>query len=314
MTGYDDDKSHEWHERLLRAVREVGKETDPTFSRPSDTAITAYFLGTADTDQIEEVQQALEKSASFRREMLDLVRDLQSLTVAETRSANLLARSYGRLMSVYKDSVERAARTLEHVATNRTALAAVVVVVLVLAAVWVWKAAGPSIPIVTMETVASDLPSSELIALTSRGLDSAVAVYAVYSPDSAAIMEFRRHLVLDSNYSLVLLTDSTCSQPISAAIVMHLRNRAGKTVAVLGVPKPAGSSIDSTWSLWMVGISEKHGNTILKAPVTGDTMNLRWIPAFGDKGVVCIVHETPAGYESAPGRPFVISDHGIHLK
>lgn len=66
--------------RLVKAAREDG-END--FARPSEAAIEAYLSGSATTAQTEEIRAALIQSAAFRRELLDIAKDLDSLIAAQ---------------------------------------------------------------------------------------------------------------------------------------------------------------------------------------------------------------------------------------
>ena len=66
---------------LVKAARDDSRDR---FVRPSKVSIEAYLLGTATETQKKEVTRALIQSAEFRRELLDMAKDLESLTDVQT--------------------------------------------------------------------------------------------------------------------------------------------------------------------------------------------------------------------------------------
>ena len=63
--------------QLIRASRET--ESADGFVRPAEEAISAYLLGTATEEQRKAVRSALARSKQFRREILNMARDMEAL-------------------------------------------------------------------------------------------------------------------------------------------------------------------------------------------------------------------------------------------
>lgn len=82
MTDNFKDKNNQ-DKQLDKLVRAAMLDSEDGFSRPSDSTIEAYLLGTATGEQKENVRSALIRSAAFRREMLSLAEDIDSLTDTE---------------------------------------------------------------------------------------------------------------------------------------------------------------------------------------------------------------------------------------
>ncbi len=82
MSGHSDSngRNDKHLDRLVKAAREDGESA---FARPSEAAIEAYLSGSATNAQTEEVRAALIQSAAFRCELLDIAKDLDSLTAAQ---------------------------------------------------------------------------------------------------------------------------------------------------------------------------------------------------------------------------------------
>ncbi|MFH1893536.1 MAG: hypothetical protein ABIK83_12750 [Candidatus Zixiibacteriota bacterium] len=86
MSANRDHKANE--DRQLDSLVRAARDRDaPHFTRPSEEAIAAYLLGSATGAQKEEIRAALIRSASFRRELLEMAEDLLILTDAAVTQA-----------------------------------------------------------------------------------------------------------------------------------------------------------------------------------------------------------------------------------
>jgi hypothetical protein len=81
------DNDIEDDEQIEGVVKAAREGYDAGFVRPSDSSIEACLLGSATEVQKDEVRAALIKSAAFRRELVSMASDLDSLTDAKTLEA-----------------------------------------------------------------------------------------------------------------------------------------------------------------------------------------------------------------------------------
>jgi hypothetical protein len=77
----DDSILDQWMRAASRGVE------DPAFVRPEDADTVAYLQGAASPEQAARVQAALLTSESYRRDIVEAIRDAESLSTAEARAA-----------------------------------------------------------------------------------------------------------------------------------------------------------------------------------------------------------------------------------
>ena len=248
---------------------------------------------------------AMEKSASFRREMIDLVRDLQQLPSALMTQEVARDGFVNSVVARLREAKANFGDFLRYLVSTPAGRVAAVTAVVVVVAIGVLQQRQPGESPLDLYTVISDIPSSELLSLTTRGLDSLAVSVASISPDSAAIAEIRRFVELDSNFMLIVKED-TLNGYLGRFVTLRLADSTGKELVNLHVPTSESLSDTAEVTLWIVGLSSGGKNQLFKADATREDMTVRWEKANGEKGVACVVYRTSSGYIASPGRAFTI--------
>lgn len=293
---------------LFKAIRELGKEIDPTFRRPSEDTITAYLLGAADQSQQDEVRSAMEKSAAFRREMLSMVRELQRLPMRTQRTTS-------------------ASFFVRHVADyfTPTRLVPIAAVAAIIALVTLRNLYQPS-PVITpmdstshsgrhqeqtyarLEIVNERVDPGLLFRSVNRSIASESKPVNMRFEDSVALAALSELLVFDDDTYIYHVKRSPVSplpQPGTHQGVVQLVDSAQNIIGafVAAIPRPSQDTT-SLINVWFLGLSDGPQYQLLRTTLSSDTVRVLWPLSLGQEGAVIFTYWDGRHYQGISGYTF----------
>jgi hypothetical protein len=287
--------------RLIRASR----GTRPVhFVRPNDEAITAYVLGAATPEQVRRVQAALTQSEGFRSEMLQMMEDVEALSVAGTvdsRAPGLEAPRYRDFLKRYGGPVPEATapprwawlRRLASVRVYAPAAVATAVVVglLVLRSVTY----GPGLPtgpkFAKLNVVTEHVESWKLRSAGELRSTTEERHEAYSDARSAALAAIRNYLLTDNmgNLALSKWKPAVGTAKEGMSVVLRMADVSGSTLGEFAATLPPelgrGAMPRNFFILTLPSQALRTGT------LEADTTVVEWHMEWGTKG--CVAYAFP---------------------
>ncbi len=318
-------------DKLIKVARE-GHQAG--FVRPSDASIEAWILGSATDAQKDEVSQALIASAAFRRELLSVARDLESLTEAEVleefgkaeapESVSLGAflasagadggtkksfwsslkglivpKGFGRRV---RESLLPRSRRLGTQVAAASLVAATLLVVFMMQMDNNGRFTESGLAIsdwvaVSQMDAGSFVPN---ITRTPGGEEEAVSRYQ--TPAEAAQAEFIRLVSYeDGEYLFDTTNVSTVPAGTFRHLQLHLLDEFGDTIMEYGTSISAAPMAKLSVRVWALAIPSR----ILRSfDMVSDTACAVWSQGFGSRGCLTFTYEIDSAYSAAKGAVF----------
>lgn len=285
-----DNKDNRRLDLLNKAIRASANREAPGFVRPTEDAITAYLMGTASSAERETVQEAMETSAAFRREMIDLVRDLQALPHSSPVRQRIRNALWAKIVEFWSVPLSTPGY---RIASAMAVVAAV--------AISLWKLTAPTANLLEMATIATNVPAANLVSMDTRSVGEGEVTGPFSVEDSAALSEIRRFFGLDSDFLLEVREAPSPGRDSGVSVDVGLVGIDGEVVARFSITTP---SLDNHSSLWLAGMSKERQVNLYKVSQIQPEIRMRWLPDDGDSGVACVVNRTSAGFVAGRGQVF----------
>jgi hypothetical protein len=308
MAEGDYEQTSKADELLNRLIR-TSRGSRPAHSvRPDDEAITAYVLGTATPEQVECVQAALAQSGDFRREVLQMIEDVEALSVSgavDTHARVPAAPRYRDFLKRYgKPAPEAMSRRwgwawLRRFASVRVyAPAAVATAVIVGLLVLRSVTLGPGLPtgpqFARLNMVTEHVENWELRSVGELRSTTEESQEAYSDARSAAVAVMRNYLLIGDSTSLALSTwkPAVGTAEEGTSIVLRMTDESGTTLGDFAgaVPSKRGR-LAAPDAFFILALPSQ---TLRSGTLEADTTVVRWQMAWGTKG--CVAYAFPCDH------------------
>jgi hypothetical protein len=302
-------------ERLLnRLIRASQKEPSDGFTRPDGDTVMAYLLGTATARQKKAIRKALLKSPTFRREMKDMVKAIETMDDAAIQAAvdededdttipdiKILLKRYPDLSTVQAVSPSLWQRFKE-LLIPRVYVPAVVTAVIVAGLIFIPSALrGPEL----VQMVLLEKPTDRGY-LSSFELRKAIAPATsdAFKDQKEAAMAGFRLLGNYENGEFKLYSDLQRSEPTTStqAISIQLMDSLGTIIQKFKVQVPKkGFKSDKPITTWILTLPDRN---LYRADIESDDIMIIWNEDMGRQGCITLTYYNGDGYRAILGYPF----------
>ncbi|MFH1314762.1 MAG: hypothetical protein ABIJ00_16285 [Candidatus Eisenbacteria bacterium] len=316
---------------LNRLIRMSRRSREEKFVRPDEETITAYLMGTATAAQKSVVMEALERSSAFRRELLAMAGDMQTLSVdqlEEIRKRSQLIRppSYEEFLASRGDTAARHGDTLTLWARLvRWRIPQLYVPIAVAAAVIVLAIVKTGMLPVTRKPMESRVPGVAvgpdstpqvielaeatlvergiepglLISNVTRGAAAHAAEKAYDTPKEAAMAAFLSMLTYDYGSGRFAFwpppagpTPTGHYRPTSLILVSEAGQEIQRVIAKIPGGGPEGDG--KRLEAWAITFPSRD---LYRIELQEDSTRVLWTPEMGDTACIALVAPADSGYK-----------------
>lgn len=307
MSEQSDNKRTAREKALDRLVALAGQQLPEPHNLPSREVVQAYALGEATEEQQGEVLRALEKSAAFRAELLEIMDDLESVTKVEAAEHMALQPSEARSGQMQEYIAQAPPPSLWKWLRSRVQFKLLVPAAIASTAVSLFFL-RPAEDIPSWNVVPDPVDPGRLVSFELKGVDDADTLPQSYATSKdAALAAFRGALKLDGGRISVgyeYLRPSVSGSGRSLQLV--LLGQQDSVLATYDVVLPQASISEPIYvQAWMLALPSLQLRWI---EMTSDTLLVTRTQDFDGEGGITFAYQTDSGWVAVP--PFVFGFPG----
>ncbi len=288
-------------------AKAIGSKSDD-FNRPSDKCIQDYLLGNASEQQKSEMWTALDASASFRKEVLEITGELKAFSSLETaQKASKIEVDKIPDFSNYigrrnpKTSIFQSLK--EFFTLPRLIPAAVVAALILFVSIQIFRSeVGKESIFQTASNlllVAKNVDPGLLISNTVRGQTESRLFAA---PDSAALAEFRFLLSFeDGVFKLQPEPKRPVIRQVSRTVQLTILDQNENLIREISAQIPVTDSTIATIEAWLLSLPSR---TLYKVDMERDTMTVKVDKKEIPKGGITFTYGSGNWFSSTMGFVF----------
>jgi len=268
-------------DHLEDLIAAAGKAEPSDFVPPANDVVQRYVLGTASPSERKQVREALERSSTFRRSILEMAEDVDrasALGISTSYSGQPLSR------------LDRISRWSQRILRVPVLLPVAAVILLLMIGVW-----RSDRPVGLWELVEERLDKEELISLVTRSPGQSSKSYT--TARDAAVAEFRSMLKWeDGEFMFPSLPYQQEKSSDGTLITLRL---IAEEKFVIGEWTRAVP--DSEPTIWLLALPSRD---LRRIPEAHGVIDAIWNPGWGLRGCVTWTYKLGNEYYAAPGITF----------
>lgn len=303
----ENDASYEADDQALnRLILEAASAGSKEFVRPDETAIEAFLLGRASSAEREQLGRALDASKDFRRELLQMMRDVARLGEASASggagNAEQTVISLGEFRRAMQANSLRRRRAMGY------ALALAAALLLTVGVRLVWQASSRNSPMPSRDLSAwkleqVDVDPGLLIANLTRHPGTSDTVSSYLSPLDAALAAFRNVLTLgDAGIELAEDVSFGLKPGAGRGVVVRYYDKndllLGESLLPSTVPDTGRAG-----HAWLLTLPSRN---LYSLSVDRDTVETRADFDMDTLGCLVTVRAAPSGFLSGKAHPVLL--------
>jgi len=282
------------------------------FERPDEKTISAYLLGNATESQKEVIHKAVLRSKPFKKEILDMIDDLEELKKNETQTENISRNlnevpNYQNFLSKYEQKPDIDNSNNRNSFWNKIVdisklksfqVSVVAVAAIVILAIIPFNNFNDSqIAYGEWTTFIEDVEPGLLITNQTRNVSLEQESFAFEKPLDAALDRFRSIVNYDKS-GFAVDTNSFLSKPLNFEheIVINCYNLSNNKSETINTSVPDLSSTKSEpVNVWFL---ELPNGSIYNYTLHSDSANIRWHVNMKSNGVITFTYLDSTKYKA----------------